>query len=342
MIMKRSYHRFWVFNSLFWITSYVLLLFLFSGRKSPEKIDFIYTSCFIVSLVVPVLVNIYVYIPKFLKKEKYLLFLVLFIANLILFAELNPLFFELVISSFFNDYYFISYHNKLEIYFIFFLFFTVSSLIWLAEDWIYLNKLEKDVLKREKQQIEKQLYYLKGQINPHFLFNALNVIYALSIEKKNVSNAILQLSDILRYVIYDTEVKKVGIVKEIELLENYIAFEKNRHNKNANIQFNYSVHKDAKIYPMLFLPLVENSFKHGLKSKPEKPFISIQLNQNENEVSFTISNNFTKKDKPEVKKGIGLKNIQESLQLIYPKKHSFTTNSENNIFTAILKINLDK
>ena len=161
-----------VFNTILWVCSFIILLFLFSGRITPEKIDYIYTICFVITLIIPVSINLYFLIPTYLKKEKNITFSVFFILNLIVFSELNPLFFELIVNTFFKDYYFISYHNTVEIYFIFFIFFTLSSLSKLAEEWVYLNQVENKALKAQKQEIENQLYYLKGQINPHFLFNS--------------------------------------------------------------------------------------------------------------------------------------------------------------------------
>ena len=330
-----------VFNALLWSLSFIILLFLFTGNSTPTKIDYIYTACFIITLIFPVSLNLYVLIPKYLKQEKNILFCLFFAINLILFTELNTWFFELIVALFFNDYYFISYHNKLEIYFIFFIFFILTSLVKLAEDWIYLNQVENKILKAQKQEIEQQLYYLKGQINPHFLFNSLNVLYSLAIDKKeDITSAILQLSDILRYVIYDVETDKISLEKEIRLIQNYIAFEKNRHVKNSKITFNYSGDEQQKIYPMLLLPLIENSFKHGLKSGIENPFIKINFKENNGNLIFNITNNFKEIKNNNTYKGIGLKNIKENLTLIYPKKHHFTTEIKGTFFTVNLTINL--
>ncbi len=343
ILQRTNSHNIIVFNTILWVCSFVILLFLFSGRTTPDKIDYIYTICFVVTLAIPVTINLYFLVPKYLKQEKNMLFCVFFILNLIVFSELNPLFFETIVTIFFNDYYFISFHNKLEIYFIFFIFFILATLSKLAEDWVYLNQVENKVLKAEKKEIEHRLYYLKGQINPHFLFNSLNVLYSLAIDKKeDITNAILQLSDILRYVIYDVETDRISLQKEIDLIKNYIAFEKNRHINNAQIQFNYQIDEQKKIYPMLLLPLIENSFKHGLKSGVKNPFVYIELTENKNQLKFQLTNNFTEKKNIENKnyKGIGLKNIQENLALIYPKKHVFKTEIKNDVFTVNLFIDL--
>lgn len=343
ILLRTNSHNKVIFNALLWVCSFLILLFLFSGSSSPAKIDYIYTICFVITLIIPVSLNLYVLIPKFLKKEKNMLFVLFFGLNLIVFAQLNAVFFELIVNTFFKDFYFISYHNTLEIYFIFFIFFVLTSLIKLGEDWVYLNQIENKVLKVQKQEIEQQLYYLKGQINPHFLFNSLNVLYSLAIDKKkDITNAILQLSDILRYVIYDVEAEKIKLKKEIDLIKNYIDFEKNRHVKNSTITFNFNVDENQQIYPMLLLPIIENSFKHGLKSGIENPYVKINLEKKKDKLFFEISNNF-KENQHTINdnyRGIGLKNIQENLALIYPEKHQFDTEVINNIFTVNLTIDL--
>lgn len=345
LLVRTNAHNKVIFNALLWGCSFVILLFLFSGNTAPSKIDYIYTICFVVTLLIPVSLNLYLLIPKYLKKEKYLLFIVFFVINFIVFAELNTWFFELIANTFFNDYYFISYHTTLEVYFIFFLFFVLTALLKLGEDWVYLNQIENKVLKAQKLEIEQQLYYLKGQINPHFLFNSLNVLYALAIDKKeDITNAILQLSDILRYVIYDVETDKIPINKEIKLIQNYIDFEKNRHVKDSKINFDFKVEESIEMYPMLLLPLIENSFKHGLKSGVENPYIDIDLKVKNKNLAFEISNNYkeiTDKSLNE-NNGIGLKNIQNNLALVYPNKHQFLIEKKNDVFRVNLTIDLEQ
>ncbi len=343
ILKRKNAHNIIVFNTVLWGLSFVLLLFLFSDDFSPSKIDYVYTTSFLITIIIPVTINLYFLIPLFLKKEKYISFILLFNLNLILFTQLNIWFFNSLIEGFFSDFYFISYHTNIKIIFIFIAFFIITILIKLTEDWFYLNQIENSSLKAEKQEIENQLSTLKAQINPHFLFNSLNVLYSLAIDKKeDITNAILQLSDILRYIIYDVEADKITLEKEIDLIKSYIAFEKNRHVKNSKISFNYMVDEQEEIYPMLLLPIIENSFKHGLKSGIEEPFVKIDLIENEHQLTFKLSNNFKEKKLLEnnMYKGIGLKNIKENLALIYPKKHTFRTEIKGNVFTVSLSIDL--
>ena len=341
---RTNSHNVVIFNTLLWSFSFFILLFLFSDDFSPSKIDYYYTLSFLITIVVPVTINLYGLIPYFLKKEKYTLFCLFFILNLAIFAQLNTWFFNSLIEGVFSDYYFISYHSNIKIAFIFAAFLLATMFIKLSEDWLYLNQLENNALRLDKQQIENQLSSLKAQINPHFLFNSLNVLYALAIDNKaEITNAILQLSDILRYVIYNEKTHTISLDKEINLIENYINFEKNRHVNNSKISFRNQVDEALEIYPMLLLPLLENSFKHGLKSGVKNPYIDVHLSTKDKKLEFKIANNFKEltNDIFKESKGIGLQNIKENLAIIYPEKHHFTIKNKDNIFTIHLKIDLE-
>jgi sensor histidine kinase YesM len=219
-----------VFNLVLWICSFVLFLFVFTEDGQPHTIDYIYTGSFLATIIVPVLINFYVLIPTLLKREKYLFYVMTFIINILVFAQFNIWFFEHFIDYIFTDYYFISYHSNTTLFTIFSMFLIVTTLIKLSVDWFYFNSYENRELKIKNQQIQAQLSSLRSQINPHFLFNSLNVIYALALEKKEeTKDAIVQLSDILRYVIYDSNTEQVTLKDEITLLKNYIEFQQFRH-----------------------------------------------------------------------------------------------------------------
>lgn len=338
---RTNSHNIVIFNTVLWSFSFLVLLFLFSDDFTPSEIDYYYTLSFLITIVIPVTINLYVLIPYFLKKEKYILFSLFFILNLALFTQLNNWFFDSLIEGVFSDFYFISYHSNIKIIFIFSAFFIITALIKLSEDWFYLNQLENKALKLDKQQIENQLSSLKAQINPHFLFNSLNVLYSLSlVDKEETTNAILQLSDILRYVLYDADTKKIPLNEEVTLLKKYINFQKSRHQK-PKINFDIEIDNDEfEIYPMLLLPLIENSFKHGIKGAIENTFINIKMKKDKKEFSFFIENNLPEITSVHIDKigGLGLKNIQQNLSLIYPNKHFFSTNIVDQKFQVSLKI----
>jgi LytS/YehU family sensor histidine kinase len=208
-------------------------------------------------------------------------------------------------------------------------------------DWFYFNSNENRELKIRNQQIQTQLSTLRSQINPHFLFNSLNVIYALAIENKaETKDAIVQLSDILRYVIYDSNTKHVVLKDEVILLNNYIEFQKFRHQQSENINFNCSIDdENYLIYPMLLLPLLENSFKYGIKGNINHTFIHINLTQKDKEFTFDIENNYSEShSETNEYSGLGLKNIKNNLEIVYPKTHEMKITKNMYTFRVTLKL----
>jgi hypothetical protein len=338
---KMTFRNTLVFNLVLWLCSFALFLMVFTENDESHTIDFIYTASFLSTLIVPVLINYYVFIPYLLKKEKYFIYVVVFVVNIVVFTQLNIWFFDYFIDFIFTDYYFISYHSNITLLTIFSVFLIVTTLIKLSVDWFYFNSNENRELKIKNQQIQSQLSSLRSQINPHFLFNSLNVIYALAIEnKKETKDAIVQLSDILRYVIYDSNTQRVALKDEITLLKNYIEFQQFRHQHSDNITFNCTIDNDNYlIYPMLLLPLVENSFKYGIKGDINNTYINITLIQKDKEFTFDIENNYCENlSEPIEHSGVGLENIKKNLEIVYPKSHDLKIYKTNDTFKVVLKL----
>jgi LytS/YehU family sensor histidine kinase len=324
-----------------WACLFVVFLFIFAESLHPYPIDFIYTIGYLSTAIAPVLINFYILIPKFLKTEKYLLYLITFVITLLAFNKLSALYFERCIDYLFPDYYFISYHSNTTLFTIYSLLLVGTTLIKLSADWFYFNRQENRELKIRNQQIQTQLSLLRSQINPHFLFNSLNVIYALAIEKKmETKDAIVQLSDILRYVIYDSNTPRVSLKDEITLLKNYIEFQKFRQKETGNITFNCKIdNQNYQIYPMLLIPLVENSFKYGIKGDINNTFLNIDLSLQNDEFIFHIENNYSPDQlKPNQHSGVGLENIRKNLEIVYAKTHEFKIVKTKDTFRVILKL----
>lgn len=340
--IPKKIHRPLLFNVVVWLFSYVILLFAFSKGNIPIKIDFVYTIGFLITVAIPVLINLYLLIPKLLKREKYVYYALGFIVNLILFTKLNQWFLEPILDWLYPNYFFISYTSPIGVNTIFIIFLIATTLLKLSEDWFYFNREENRRLKLDNQHIQMQLTSLRSQINPHFLFNSLNVIYALALEKKEeTKDAIVQLSDILRYVIYDSNTQTIPLKDEITLLKNYIDFHKFRSHNFKNIQFNTTVeNENYLVYPMLLLPLVENSFKHSTIDDSGNAFITIQILQKEHTFVFSIENNSCKTENPvsEEYSGIGLENIKNNLELVYPNAHTFHVVETKDTFAVTITL----
>ncbi|MDT0557465.1 histidine kinase [Ichthyenterobacterium sp. W332] len=342
LVKPPTRHNIIVFNLVLWFVVFWILLFIFSKTSKPIKIDYIYTAGFIFTLISPVLLNFYILIPKLLKRQRYLLYILGFIANIAIWERLHSWLFRDTLDAIFKDYFFVSYHSNTSITIIFIVVLVVTAFVKLTEDWIYYNANESKLLRENNQIIESQLLALRSQINPHFLFNSLNVIYSMAIEeKKDIKSAILQLSDILRYIIYDADTKKVPLSKEIELLSNYIEFQKYRTHNINTVRFNTSVDNETfHIYPMLLLPIVENAFKHADFSKLGKT-ITLDFIQNKTDFMFSVSNPISENNSTETVdfySGFGLESIKKNLEIVYPNQHLLNITSENTKFKVELKL----
>jgi len=224
--------------------------------------------------------------------------------------------------------------------------FLVFAVFKLFFDYTQL-KYEGQQIRLEKKQSE--LLFLKSQINPHFLFNTLNNIYALSqYQPQLVSESILRLSKILRYVLYEASNEFITIDKEIKILTDYIDLEKLRYNETAAIDFNYEIDDHSEMVPpLLLLPLVENAFKHGISLSKGKRFVGLKCVLQKRKLDFVVKNSIpigigignATSDYKEVKDNIGLSNLRRRLNLLY-KNYELVTEQKDAIFIATLKINL--
>lgn len=207
----------------------------------------------------------------------------------------------------------------------------ILFIVLVIDQWRWVQNLKADKSKTE-------LSLLKSQINPHFFFNTLNNLYALTIKNsKQAPEVILKLSDMMRYTIYEGEKDYVSLRDEIEYLQNYIELHKIRYQKTVDISFIHDIDTSLQIAPLLFIILLENSFKHGIETLTENAFINIELIENKEEISFIILNNFDPNEVSE-SNGIGLKNLKRRLSLLYKDQHQILVEKTSNTYKTILKI----
>jgi len=187
-------------HGIFWILSYFILLNIFSLSSTFQRIDYIYTSIFLISLIIPVALNLYVFIPQFLRKNKYLVYGISFLMLLFAFSWINQLIFDRFIDLVLPDYFFISYYSYGDVLKFFGVFMLITTLLQLSKEWFELNRTRQQLILLEKEKIAAELKALANQVNPHFLFNSLNVLYSLAVnQRKESPEAILKLSDIRVY-----------------------------------------------------------------------------------------------------------------------------------------------
>lgn len=210
--------------------------------------------------------------------------------------------------------------------------------------WDALQKQEQiEKLKSTVQ--ESELQFLRSQINPHFLFNNLNNLYSYALEgSTKTPEIILELSGLLRYMLYECKEKFVPLEKEIEQLHNFIKLNKLQIENRGVVQFNTNgIKRNYRIAPLILIAFVENAFKHSQAGQSENIEIEIDLRMEGNKLHFRCSNNYASSEELEtVAAGIGLKNVRKRLQLLYPNKHGLRIHEGQNRYEVDLSIELEK
>ena len=206
---------------------------------------------------------------------------------------------------------------------------------------IRTRQIRQQLLDEKAKSTEAELAWLKSQINPHFLFNTLNNISSLTqIDADAAQNAIAQLSELLRYALYETNKKTVPITGEVEFMQNYTALMKLRCNEKAEVSSAFIIqNSEYEIAPLLFVSLIENAFKHGVSSsRPSK--IDIRLEQSGNHLVFSCDNtNYPKDDADHSGSGIGLDNTRRRLELMYHDRYTWEQSLHDNIYHIRIEIN---
>lgn len=203
---------------------------------------------------------------------------------------------------------------------------------------------------RQKQQLNERLYkakaeaeikLLKGQLHPHFLFNSLNNIYSLALVKSDLTaDSILKLTELLDYLVYRAGMEKVPLAKEVELLENYTGLEQLRYGEKLKIEQDIALKNDAvQVAPLILLPFAENCFKHGGAGKDGLFRVNISLRADDQQLVFQIANSKKKgRGQATVSGGVGLQNIRQRLELLYPGNHRLSIDDGTENYQVRLEI----
>ncbi|HKL09670.1 MAG TPA: histidine kinase [Bacteroidales bacterium] len=332
-------------HALIWVSGFILIVTQVRTIGPFRKVDgtILYPIIFgTINSIMLFYTNVLILIPRYSKhKNAFKLF-----ASIILFL-LAITVFEAVIDYYCFDVYhstekepfLIQFTTNLTIN----LFITALSLGYgLGKNWLK-NEKKNQILTKEK--LTAELDFLKAQLNPHFLFNILNMAFssATSHGDERTADMIEKLSSLMRYMLYESNVDKIELSKEIEYIENYINLQKLRLSDDLPVNINFNVNGDVhknKIAPLILIPFVENAFKYGVKLGHQSD-INIKINIKNNDFLFTIENtifnlpDYTEKNNS----GLGLKNAIKRLSIIYPDKHQLKITRNNN-FCVDLKIAL--
>jgi sensor histidine kinase YesM len=317
-------------------------LILVDRNEQNFWFSFQYSLLSIVFYVALVYFNLFYLIPNYLTEKRFLLYIGLFTSSVLLITSLKIV----LLYIFFTGYPDFQHNLLVNQPWIFVSSFFIggsSTVFKIITDWV---RHQRTLQELETQQMQSELRFLKSQINPHFLFNTLNNLYALTLRKSDKApDIVLKLSEMMRYMLYDCNEKRVLLSKEVNYMENYLDLERLRQGKNTEITFKVVGNiEDQKIAPLMFIPFLENSFKHGLSHSISPGFVRIQLTADRHWVEFSIENN-----KPDVimpshdgrkSGGIGLVNVHRRLDLLYPDHYALDIDDNPNTYRVRMKIEL--
>jgi hypothetical protein len=207
--------------------------------------------------------------------------------------------------------------------------FVAVTLVY--DQWKWLQDL-----KREKASAE--LAMLKSQINPHFFFNTLNNLHALTVRgAKEAPDLILRLGDMMRYTIYEGKKEEVSLSQEVDYLNAYLELNRIRYRQTVTLDFYHQIERGATVAPLLFIILLENAFKHGVEKKMNGAYVNMVLASTGNRIDFTVENNFDAEETG-TRPGIGLENLRRRLELTYPDQYQLDLRIEDDTYFASLSI----
>lgn len=274
--------------------------------------------------------------PMFLNKKTWPLYAAIFLFIIALITTG-----AFIISQIFSPQYALFFERFIRATIFMTSFILITSISYkIINDNIHREKQRKE---KENENLKTELSFLRSQVSPHFMFNILNSIVSLARKKSELLEpALIKLSSLMHYMIYESGEAEVSVEKEIEYLQSYIDLQKLRFPDGVKVVLNIDKGPvEGYIEPMLLIPFVENAFKHGI-GMIEEPEINIWLNMADNKLVFMVQNKFNNEGAEEKDKnsGIGLSNLKRRLNLLYPDTHTLVIEKENNWFVASLNLQL--
>lgn len=309
----------WVLHGVFWILVFFWMLAGKENNYSLLEISRTLISLFFYILVV--YINIGYLIPRFLNQKNFMTYVLLLLTMV---AVLTPI----KVMMLYLTYEEVEPREMLvmEQHSIFLVLFTIAggtTIIKIVSDW---QRHQRDRKELETQRMQSEIKFLKSQINPHFLFNTLNSLYALTLKKSDKApEIVIKLSEMMRYMLYESNERRVPLQKEVNYIQNYLALEALRQSGHADIRFNVEGQiTDQTIAPLIFIPFLENSFKHGLNHQISDGYVHVNMKVLDNKLLLRILN--SKPASPplpseQTSGGIGLANVQRRLNLLYPNQY---------------------
>ncbi|HAS39430.1 MAG TPA: histidine kinase [Microscillaceae bacterium] len=340
----------WLTHVLFWLFVWLIAPITSADSIKDIKEAFLFRGVAMPMKIIPTYFLVYYLNPYFLHRKKYLQYAIYFLLSSWIFAIIyrfnnvhiaetlaglphpKESLWQMIQEAHFTI---PSYLPRVYLFTILFLFLKNYK----------SNELKKyQIITLEREKAKAELNFLKAQIHPHFLFNTLNNLYALTLDKSDdAPEVVAKLADILDYMLYQCAEPQVRIHKEIELINNYIDLEKLRYGPRLQLEFTHSLDQSkAQIAPLILISIVENAFKHGASTAMQNVVIQISLEVAEDQLHFRVFNtkSDTSPDRAGYKKGIGVKNIQRQLELVYPDRYQWEVTEEPNSYEVNFRLNL--
>ncbi|MFD2201062.1 sensor histidine kinase [Shivajiella indica] len=335
-------YRYKIHHVLFWLGYYMFWVWVYNGAYQNIHQLLIVTTFYTLSNAGIYYTSQYLLVPKLLSTNKAILFILAF---LILAAMLSVFMYFGIALALDVDLRKMFSATFFQIFLVYFSsnVFIGAILLSIKGFLTYRKNLRTEELK-EKERIESELNFLKSQVNPHFLFNAINSVFVLiKIDPEKASETLLKLSDLLRSQLYEFSAQTIDIQQEIAYLKNYIELEQIRKGEKLKVDFQVGegLH-DFTIYPLLFIPFLENCFKHLSSYSDKKNEIRVRIEKSNGNLMANFFNtkesSITKNDQE--MGGIGLKNIKRRLDLLYPGNYELNTRENPDTYEVDLKIKL--
>lgn len=332
LYLRKVHHViFWLIYFTFWVNFYS------SYYKDISQLYQV-TGVYLLSHASIYYFSYYYLIPKFLKKYNAILFVILFLSFCLIMGNLMYLFINAIFNQRLEEFFQSNYYQAV-FFFTFSNIFTGGMLLAIKSFFDH-RKIIKQHETMEKVRLESELQYLKAQVNPHFLFNAINSVYVLiRIDPEKASETLIKLSNLLRSQLYEFTTDKISIEQELDYLENYIELEKIRRGDRVSIKTEFDGELEGfDIAPLLLIPFLENCFKHLSTFTDRENKISIRITREIDTLKAYFYNTCESYPTDKSLGGIGLQNTKRRLELLYPKNHILEAHGNPESFEVNLEI----
>ena len=330
-----------IYHFIFWLVFYFFLIILNQSTIRDLSYNMLFNFFNISFYAIIVYANLLYLFPKYLTQNNIIKYIVFLLLTVVAISPLKTL----ALYSISEDKIMLQDYmmDRISAHFLTSFFIGCSSTIYkIINDWFQHQREKVDL---QSQTLKSELRFLKSQINPHFLFNTLNSLYALTLKKSDQApEIVLRLSEMMRYMLYECNERRVPLSKEINYIKNYLELEKIRQAGKYKIEFNFTGEiRNQKIAPLMFIPFLENSFKHGLNSQAKEGYVHIDMDIKNENVRLMIENSKAPALPSRNHKksgGIGLVNVQRRLNLMYPEDYELNISESPNSYKVDLSIQL--